>query len=149
MSEYQRLEEIRKELNLTYAAIAKLLGLKSPQVFYDIKAGKCGVSKDLSRKLQEKFLISPAWLLTGEGNMIVKGNVVQSGDGNFNNSGVIQDSHIDNRSYYSDSPDVLRARIDELDRLIAEKEARIKEKDSQIKEKDSQIKTLLDILAKK
>lgn len=49
---------------------------------------------------------------------------------------------IDNRHYYSDSPDVLRAQIDILDE-------RIKEKDAQIKEKDAQIKQLLDILAKR
>ena len=51
-------------------------------------------------------------------------------------------SPIDNRQYYSDSPDVLRATIDLLDE-------RIKEKDAQIKEKDAQIKQLLDILAKR
>lgn len=54
----------------------------------------------------------------------------------------------DNRQYYSDSPDVLRAEIDKLDRIIAEKEERIKEKDAQIKEKDAQIKALLEILKK-
>ena len=61
----------------------------------------------------------------------------------------------DNRQYYSDSPDVLRAEIDKLDRIIAEKEerikekdAQIKEKDAQIKEKDAQIKALLEILKK-
>ncbi len=61
----------------------------------------------------------------------------------------------DNRQYYSDSPDVLRAEIDKLDLIIAEKEerikekdAQIKEKDAQIKEKDAQIKALLEILRK-
>ena len=54
----------------------------------------------------------------------------------------------DNRQYYSDSPDVLRAEIDKLDLIIAEKEERIKEKDAQIKEKDAQIKALLEILRK-
>lgn len=61
-----------------------------------------------------------------------------------NNSGVVingggNNSHIDNRHYYSDRPDVLRAQIDILDE-------RIKEKDAQIKEKDAQIKQLLDII---
>lgn len=60
------------------------------------------------------------------------------------NSGVVinqggNHGSIDNRHYYSDSPDVLRAHIDIL-------EERIKEKDAQIKEKDAQIKQLLDIL---
>ena len=75
-----------------------------------------------------------------------------------NNSGVVinggsNHGSIDNRHYYSDSPDVLRAQIDLLDERIREKEerlkekdAQIKEKDAQIKEKDAQIKQLLDIL---
>ena len=68
-----------------------------------------------------------------------------------NNSGVVINSggnhgSIDNRHYYSDSPDVLRAQIDLLDERIQEKEERLKEKDAQIKEKDAQIKQLLDIL---
>ena len=57
--------------------------------------------------------------------------------GNNNSTG-----NIDNRQYYSDSPDVLRAQIDLLDE-------RIKEKDAQIKEKDAQIAKLLEILSKK
>ena len=80
---------------------------------------------------------------------------VETGD---NASGVIvngdnTNSPIDNRHYYSDSPDVLRAQIDLLDERIQEKEerlkekdAQIKEKDAQIKEKDAQIKQLLDII---
>lgn len=68
-----------------------------------------------------------------------------------NNSGVIingggNHGSIDNRHYYSDSPDVLRAQIDLLDERIREKEERLKEKDAQIKEKDAQIKQLLDII---
>ena len=64
----------------------------------------------------------------------------------INTSGVVvngdnSNSPIDNRHYYSDSPDVLRAQIEILDE-------RIKEKDAQIKEKDVQIKQLLDILSK-
>ncbi len=60
------------------------------------------------------------------------GNVVVGNDNNGN---------IDNRQYYSDSPDVLRAQIDLLDE-------RIKEKDAQIKEKDAQIARLLSIVEK-
>ena len=96
------------------------------------------------------------WLMSGTGQMRKSApNVIQQGDNSINNSGIIKNSTIDNRSYYSDSPDVLRAEIDKLDRIIAEKEerikekdAQIKEKDAQIKEKDAQIKTLLEILKK-
>ncbi|MBO4777424.1 MAG: helix-turn-helix domain-containing protein [Bacteroidales bacterium] len=68
-----------------------------------------------------------------------------------NNSVLIAgNSHgnIDNRHYYSDSPDVLRTQIEEIEKLLKEKEERIKEKDAQIKEKDAQIKQLLNILEK-
>lgn len=89
------------------------------------------------------------WLMSGTGQMKKSiQNIIQQGDNNINNSGIIKNSTIDNRSYYSDSPDVLRAEIDKLDRIISEKEERIKEKDAQIKEKDAQIKTLLEILKK-
>ena len=54
--------------------------------------------------------------------------------------------HQDNRQYFSDSPDVLRATIDLLEERIKEKDAQIKEKDAQIKEKDAQINRLLNIL---
>ena len=46
---------------------------------------------------------------------------------------------IEQKQYYSDSPDVLRATIELL-------EERIREKDAQIKEKDAQISRLLTIL---
>lgn len=84
------------------------------------------------------------WLLTGEGDMLARGNNVV-GDNNIaavvcnNNKQTI--GTIDNRQYYSDSPDVLRAQIELLDE-------RIKEKDAQIKEKDAQISRLLSILEK-
>lgn len=91
-------------------------------------------------KIQRIAMVFPElnieWLMTGKGNMLqsVSGNgVVINGDNRMNNA------TIDNRHYYSDSPDVLRAQIDVL-------EERIKEKDAQIKEKDAQIKQLLDIL---
>ena len=71
-----------------------------------------------------------------------EGKQVSVGD---NATGVIvngnnSNSPIDNRHYYSDSPDVLRAQIDLLEERIQEKEERLKEKDAQIKEKDAQIK---------
>ncbi len=52
----------------------------------------------------------------------------------------------DNRQYFSDSPDVLRAQIEQLEQLILEKEARLAEKDKQIAEKDKQIAGLIDAL---
>lgn len=65
--------------------------------------------------------LSLEWLVLGKGDMI---------------------NNVDNRQYYSDSPDVLKAQIEILDE-------RIKEKDAQIKEKDAQINKLLSILSQK
>ena len=88
--------------------------------------------------------LSPGWLMTGEGTML-RGAMSQKIGGN--NSGVMingenNNSPIDNRQYYSDSPDVLKTQIEILDE-------RIKEKDAQIKEKDAQINKLLSILSQK
>ena len=108
-----------------------------------IKNMRKSVSPDKLQSIVQKFPeLNPGWLMAGEGNML-KGNVNVSGD----NSGVVvngnnSNSPIDNRHYYSDSPDVLKAQIELLDE-------RIKEKDAQIKEKDAQIKQLLGILSKR
>ena len=59
---------------------------------------------------------------------------------NFVNSGVVNESTIDQRQYFSDSPDVLRSQIEALDE-------RIREKDAQIREKDAQIRELLKIIS--
>ena len=86
--------------------------------------------------------LSLEWLVLGKGDMIKPttitngSGVVISGDNNTNNN------NVDNRQYYSDSPDVLKAQIEILDE-------RIKEKDAQIKEKDAQINKLLSILSQK
>ena len=128
------------------AQFARMIGL-SPQ----------GINAWLTRGTLDSELlylkcegISPRWLLTGEGDMLIKSPVSID-----NNSGAIirgdnknSPISIDNRQYYSDSPDVLRAQIDLLDIMIKEKDAQIKEKDAQIKEKDAQIKSLLEILHK-
>ena len=90
--------------------------------------------------------ISLDWLVFDKGN-VVANNTVTNGSGvvlNGQNNG-----QIDNRQYYSDSPDVLRAQIDLLDERIKEKDAQIKEKDAQIKEKDAQINRLLSIIEKR
>ena len=78
-------------------------------------------------------------MLSGHRGVVNSGIIVR---GNNNGNTINQD----NRQYYSDSPDVLRAQIDMLDERIKEKDAQIKEKDAQIKEKDAQIKQLLDII---
>ena len=79
MTDIQILEELKKIVGLSFNSLAKELGLKSPQIFYDIKAGKCGISKDLANKIHEKFLnVNYSWLLTGEGESTVSEKQVHS-----------------------------------------------------------------------
>lgn len=71
---YTRFESIANHYGLTIRGLSARLGLKTPQVFYDIKSGKV---KGMSSNLLEKFKnnlpeISISWLQTGEGEMLAK-----------------------------------------------------------------------------
>lgn len=90
MTDYQRIESLLNALNYrSVRAFAVSLDV-NPQIFYDIKAGKCGISRDLSRAILEKYSsINPEWLLYGEGEMlknatssIIKGDITVNGNGN-------------------------------------------------------------------
>ena len=116
------LQQIKVQEKLNQSEIASKLGVKSTYLS-DMANGRVPVTESVIKGLSELFHIKC---------MVISHSTVTQ----------------DNRSYYSDSPDVLRAEIDKLDRIISEKEERIKEKDAQIKEKDAQIKTLLEILKK-
>lgn len=71
MTAPERVANLLEYTGLSARALASIIGLKSPQIFYDIRAGKCDISKDLAYKIQEKFFnINKAWLLTGEGEML-------------------------------------------------------------------------------
>lgn len=72
MTDYERVKKLLDYLKISANKLSKLLGMRSPQIFYDIKSGKCGISKDLVKRIQEKFCnINAGWLLTGEGSMIL------------------------------------------------------------------------------
>ena len=132
----KELKEFRKDNSLTQTELGDYLGLGKSFVS-KIENGREKLPADKFRKLIDN---EKGWDVSA----LASFRNVQIGD---NSSGVIVNgnnvqSPIDNRHYYSDSPDVLKAQIDLLDE-------RIKEKDAQIKEKDAQIKQLLDILAKR
>lgn len=81
MTDYQRIESLLNALNYrSVRAFAVSLDV-NPQIFYDIKAGKCGISRDLSRVILEKYSsINPEWLLYGEGEMLKPSITTNSGD---------------------------------------------------------------------
>ena len=66
------INRIRDETGLNYAKIAKRLDVNRENISAII-TGKVGMSADLMRKILIKFPdISPRWLLTGEGPMLLK-----------------------------------------------------------------------------
>lgn len=89
-TDYQRIEQVRKILDTpTFKDLAEKIGV-SPQVFYDIKNGKHGISKKLAEKIHAADeRISVPWLLTGDGTTVVgevSGNVVNGNVGGDVNS---------------------------------------------------------------
>ena len=146
---HDRLSYLIDSKSITPYAIWKETGISQATLSNILNGKTKRVSGKTLELLSKYFNVSKEWLRSGEVN-INNGNQITAHEINGNIT-----QHVDNRSYYSDSPDVLRAEIDKLDRIISEKEerikekdAQIKEKDAQIKEKDAQIKTLLEILKK-
>ena len=128
--------ELKKLLKLNYLSqedAAELFNVKRETV-----NRWCSSEKDLPEKTH-KLVMSKLRITDPNFSLFNENGVQVVGE----NSG-----NIDNRQYYSDSPDVLRAQIDLLDERIKEKDAQIKEKDAQIKEKDAQIARLLGVIEK-
>jgi transcriptional regulator with XRE-family HTH domain len=136
------LNKIKNHLGMKKdAEFARFLGI-SPQT---LSSWHQRNAYDLELLYSKCSDLSAGWLITGCGNMLkdtAKTNQSIIG----NKIGGDQINSIDNRQYYSDSPDVLRAQIDERDRLINEKEKIIFEKDERIREKDEYIKELKEEL---
>ena len=127
-------KRFRKVTNLEQQELADYLSVTRAQISM-IERGKSKLTKENLRKLINNPYGWDVSMLPRD-PLAITSSVIIGGDST--NSTINQD----NRQYYSDSPDVLRAQIEILDE-------RIKEKDAQIKEKDAQIKQLLDILSKK
>ena len=71
MADNEIIAKVAEYTGLSFNKLAKEIGLTSPQTFYDIKAGKHGISKELAEKIQARYLnINIGWLLTGNGDML-------------------------------------------------------------------------------
>lgn len=76
MNDKERIEALKTFSGLNFNALSKFLGLSGPSVFYDIKNGRHGITKDFADKILAKYPdISRVWLLTGEGEMLSSGDV--------------------------------------------------------------------------
>lgn len=129
--EHIELKQFRKVNRLGQSEVAEYLGVSRAQVSM-IERGKSRLTNENLRKLIANQF---GWDIS----MLPRDPLAASSGVVFNGANEMHNSTIDNRHYYSESPDILRAQIDIL-------EERIKEKDAQIKEKDAQIKQLLDII---
>lgn len=71
MTAQQRIVMLKDYLGLSYNKLASETGLATPQILYDIKNGKIGISKKVAEQITARYLnISAAWLITGEGYML-------------------------------------------------------------------------------
>lgn len=71
MTDIEIIAKVAEYTGLSFNKLAKEIGLASPQTFYDIKAGKHGISKELAEKIHARYLsINEAWLITGNGDML-------------------------------------------------------------------------------
>lgn len=131
----ETLKKFRKANSITQSELGDYLGIKKSFIS-SIENRRAKLPEDKFTKLLNNDRGWDISMLSQESSPTSNSCVYINGNNRINHS------QIDNRQYYSDSPDVLRAQIEILDE-------RIKEKDAQIKEKDAQIKQLLEILAKR
>ena len=114
MTDYQRIEFLLNTLNFrSVRAFAVALDV-SPQIFYDIKAGKCGISRELARVILEKYSsINPEWLLYNEGNPL-KSNTTPIIKGDIT-IGDVSNSSISNVGHRQSFPTLINAKTTELE----------------------------------
>lgn len=74
MTDSERIIQLKEHFGLSYNKLAQEIGVTTPQILYDIKNGRMGISKKLAEQIAGKYLnINIAWLLTGEGEMLREG----------------------------------------------------------------------------
>ena len=116
------IDRICYDYRVSQAEVAQQSGL-NPTYLSQIMNGKRPFTEKTKDKIEFAFP-TPSYNQNVE-NSVVHGNV-----------------HQDNRKYYSDSPDVLKAQIDTLERAIHDKE-------EQVRTLTEQVRTLTSSLAKK
>ena len=107
------LKKLLKINDLTNRKAAEIFGVTEETV-----SRWCNSDSDLPKKAQRNI----------KANLLIKSLDYSEIRGNsFVNSGTLNDSTVDQRQYFSDSPDVLRAQVDALEERIREKDAQIKD----------------------
>jgi len=74
MTEGERLGRLISEHKMSIRKFSKYIGIKTPQVLYDVINGRNGISKDLAEIIKAKCVnYSISWLISEEGNMLKQG----------------------------------------------------------------------------
>ncbi len=55
MTDSVKIQMLSKELNISLAEMAREIGLTRPQLLYDIRNGKCNISKKIANRISDKF----------------------------------------------------------------------------------------------
>ena len=123
MTDSERIKEFRKFTGLNFSKLAEEIGLNTVQTLYDIKNGKHGISKDVAEKIQAKYLnINIAWLLTGEGEMLIENPVVQNnqhGDNIHGHSVTVNKTEKDYIEIIKTQAEQLSKSQEQIDRLLS------------------------------
>lgn len=117
---YQRFTQIANFYNISLRKLSELLELKSPQVFYDMKAGKVqSVSRVLLESVKEKLpAVNDIWLQTGDGEMMKSAPKNQQVIGNNNGTAINGDGAVVHPK--EESADVVKRMQDQIDELLSQ-----------------------------
>jgi transcriptional regulator with XRE-family HTH domain len=135
----KKIKEKIKLCGISLREVAVLLGISEQNLQNKLNADDIKVSflVELSEKLNKNinyFLDIPYTKENTSGQRIITSE----------NSNKVT-AHNDARQYYSDSPEVLKAQIDDKDKLLKEKDERIREKDAYIAELKEIIRELKSV----
>lgn len=117
---YQRFTQIANFYNVSLRKLSEILELKSPQVFYDMKAGKVqGVSRVLLESVREKLPgVNDVWLLTGDGEMMKDATSNQQVIGN--NNGIANNGNGVVINPKEENADVVKRMQSQIDELLSQ-----------------------------
>jgi hypothetical protein len=118
--------------------MAKEIGLSTPQILYDIKNEKHGISKDVAGKIAAKYLnVNLVWLLTGEGEMLNTSSVSQR---------VENSNHV---SLYGDANSYSEENINKFLEELASQRKALEKSQEQLSVAQEQINRLITLLEKR
>jgi hypothetical protein len=79
LTEWQRLEQVVKWAGMSVNSFGREIGLSRSETLYQIKRGNNGISRDLAETICKRYpQISKAWVLAGEGQMLIAGGELKS-----------------------------------------------------------------------